>query len=46
MTGPEPRQIGLGRALEEFEALLATRTDDQPVDIDELTHLAVYTKEP
>ena len=46
MTGPEARRIGLGRALEEFEALLAKWcADDQPVDLDELTRLAVYEKD-
>ena len=41
-TGPEARQIGLGRALEEFQALLAKwHGDDQPIDIDDLTRLTV-----
>ena len=45
-TGPEARRLGLDRALEEFEQLLANWiVDEQPVDIDDLTHLAVYTKE-
>ena len=40
MTGPEARQLGLGRALQEFEALLATWcVDEQPDDLDAL---AVY----
>lgn len=39
MTGPADRRIGLGWALEEFEALLATWSgaDEQPDDIDDLT---------
>ena len=42
MTGPEARQLGLGRALQEFEALLATWcVDEQPDDLDAL---AVYEK--
>ena len=44
-TGPEVRRIGLGRALKEFEALLAKwHGDDQPVDIDDLDNLPIYTK--
>ena len=45
MTGPEARLLGLGRALEEFDQLLATwRSDDEPVDIDDLADLPVYEK--
>ena len=42
-TGPEARRIGLDRALEELEPLLAFWcVDDQPVDIDDLCRLPVY----
>jgi hypothetical protein len=43
-TGPEARRIGLDRALQEFEALLAKRLDEQPVDFDDLVDLPVYEK--
>jgi hypothetical protein len=46
MTAPRDRQLGLARALQEFEELLASWClDEQPVDIDDLIHLAVYEKE-
>ena len=46
MTGPEDRRLGLGRALEEFEQLLTKwRLDEQPIDFNYLTHLAIYVKE-
>ena len=35
-TGPDDRRLGLGWALEEFEQLLAERTDEVPDDIDDL----------
>ena len=43
MTGPEARQIGLARALEEFEELATwRRPDEQP---DDLTDLPTYEKD-
>ena len=45
MTGPEARRLGLDRALQELKQLLASWcADDQPVDFDDLTGLAVYEK--
>lgn len=43
MNGPEARQVGLGRALEELEAILAKwRSDEEP---DDLADLPVYEKD-
>ena len=45
-TGPEARRLGLVRALEDFEQLLAPwLVDELPVDIDDLDDLPVYTKD-
>ena len=46
MTDSEKvRHIGLAHALQEFEEILASwRTDEEPVDIDDLADLAVYEK--
>ena len=44
-TGPEVRRIGLDRALEDFEQLLAPwLVDQQPVDVDDLCCLPLYCK--
>lgn len=45
-TGPQAREIGLARALKEFERLLAPWLDEyRPVDLDDLATLAVYRKD-
>ena len=46
MTGPQDRQLGLRRAMQEFQAwLVKWRSDEEPLDIDELAGLATYIKE-